>query len=120
MAEVEQKLQPRGQPTEGMTVAAVSPSRVPNATPIVFAQNAERISGWRTGAVVSSPRKPRNQETPSPATTWSASRISRSPGRLATCPPTTIVASGRCRRTTSHIAFTLPTFGRIELIPTTS
>ena len=78
------------------------------------------MSGCRTGAASSSPRNARNQATPSPATTWSASTTSRSPGRLAMWPPTTIVAPGWWRRTSSHISFTLPMFGRIPLIPTTS
>ena len=35
-------------------------------------------------------------------------------------PPTTIVAFGWWRRTSSHMSFTLPTFGRMPLMPTTS
>ena len=35
-------------------------------------------------------------------------------------PPTTIVACGWWRRTSSHMSFTLPMFGRIALMPTTS
>ena len=120
MAEVEQKLQPSGQPTDGITVAAVSPGPRPNGTPIVRAPKADTISGCRTGAATSSPRKARNQATPSPATTWSASTTSRRPGRFAMWPPTTIVACGWCRRTISHISFTFPTFGTIALMPTTS
>ena len=120
MAEVEQKLQPSGQPTDGITVAAVSPSPWPKGTPIVRASNADTICGCRTGAPASSPRKPRNHATPSPATTWSASITSPSPGRFAMWPPTTIVAFGWCRRTSSHMSFTLPMFGRMPLIPTTS
>ncbi|MFN8091726.1 MAG: hypothetical protein U0599_05780 [Vicinamibacteria bacterium] len=69
IAEVEQKLHPSGHPTDGTTVAAVSPGPVPKGTPIVRAPNAESTTGWRTGAPSSSPRKARNHEMPSPATT---------------------------------------------------
>jgi len=81
---------------------------------------AEVITGWRTGRVTSSPRKPRIQATPSPRTTWSASIRSASRGWLATWPPTTIVAQGWCWRTSLHIFSTLPRLGRIALMPTTS
>ena len=120
IAEVEQKLQPSGQPTDGMTVAAVSSLPVPKGTPIVRASKAETISGWRSGRSVLSPRKRRNQETPSPFTMWSASISSARPSRLAMWPPTTIVACGWCFRISSHMCFTFPTFGGMALMPITS
>ena len=57
---------------------------------------------------------------PSPGTTWSASTRSASPGRLATWPPITIVASGRSLRTSAHMWATFATFGTIAPIPMTS
>ncbi len=69
MAEVEQKLQPNGQPTEGMSVAATSPGRSRTATPMLRVPMPETTAGWRMGRSGSSPRKRRNQATPSPLTT---------------------------------------------------
>ncbi len=41
-------------------------------------------------------------------------------GTFAMCPPTTIVACGRCCRTSSHIFATLRRLGLIAEMPTTS
>ncbi len=64
MAEVEQKLQPSGQPTEGMIVAATSPGRSLTVMPTVRVPMPELMTGWRTGRSSSSPRKRRNHRTP--------------------------------------------------------
>ena len=61
MAEVEQKLHPSGQPTEGMSVAATSPGRSRTATPMLRVPMPETTAGWRIGRSASSPRKRRNQ-----------------------------------------------------------
>ena len=94
MAEVEQKLQPSGQPTDGIIVAATSPRRSLGFTPMLRVPKPEAIIGWRKGRSSSSPRKRRNQRTPSPRTMWSASIRSCRSGTLAMWPPTTIVALG--------------------------
>ncbi len=119
-AEVVQKLQPMGQPTEGMMVAAVVPLDCGSFTPSVRAPNPETISGWAIGAVSSSPRKRRIQEMPSPRTMWSASIIVSMPGTAATCPPTTMVALGASCRAIRHISRTLPTLTMIDEMPTMS
>jgi hypothetical protein len=64
IADVEQKLQPMGQPTDGIRVAAVSLGRAPIFTPRIRLSTAERISGWRIGRAASWPRKARNQAMP--------------------------------------------------------
>ena len=83
-AEVVQKLQPMGHPTDGMMVAAVLPLSCGNFIPMVRPPKPETISGWRMGAVSSSPRNRRIQEMPSPHTKWSASTIVAMPGVAAT------------------------------------
>ena len=86
MAEVEQKLQPSGQPTEGMTVAATSPRRSFTLTPRFRVPKPEVIIGWRSGRSSFSPRKRRNQRTPSPRTMWSASIRSAEIGDVGDVP----------------------------------
>jgi len=56
IADVEQKLQPIGQPTEGMTVAAVTPRGCGRRRPIIRTWNPETMAGCRMGAESSSPR----------------------------------------------------------------
>ena len=53
---------------------------------MVRAPTPEAISGWRIGRSASSPRKRRNQRTPSPRTTWSASMRSREAGMVGDVP----------------------------------
>jgi hypothetical protein len=55
-ADVVQKLQPMGQPTEGMIVAAVPPLFSGRLMPMIRVLRPETISGWRIGALTSSPR----------------------------------------------------------------
>ena len=55
-AEVVQKLQPIGHPTEGIMVAAVSRVLSGTLMPRIRKPKPERISGWTTGAQESSPR----------------------------------------------------------------
>src|ERR1017187_6222849 len=55
-AEVVQKLQPMGQPTDGMMVAATAPLAPGSFIPMVRASYPEMISGCRMGALSSSPR----------------------------------------------------------------
>src|ERR1035441_4172791 len=50
-AEVVQKLQPMGQPTDGMMVAATAPLVCGSFIPRVRASNPEMISGCRIGAL---------------------------------------------------------------------
>ena len=55
-AEVVQKLQPMGQPTEGIMVAAVPPLRSGRRIPMMRVRIPETIDGWRIGALSSSPK----------------------------------------------------------------
>ena len=55
-AEVVQKLQPMGQPTEGMMVAAVAPLRSGKRMPMIRVRIPETMAGCRMGALSSSPR----------------------------------------------------------------
>jgi hypothetical protein len=66
-ADVVQKLQPMGHPTEGMMVAAVEPL-FPAAAGPSRPPKPETISRMLDGRVSSSPRKRRIQEMPSPRT----------------------------------------------------
>ena len=67
-ADVVQKLQPRGQPTEGITVAAVEWENSGARIPMARTPKLDRMWGCRIGAVSSSPRYRRIQEMPSPRT----------------------------------------------------
>ena len=55
MAEVEQKLQPSGQPTEGISAAATSPGSSSTLTPMFRVPRPELTTGWRKGRSVSRP-----------------------------------------------------------------
>jgi hypothetical protein len=55
-ADVVQKLQPMGQPTEGMIVAAVAPLRSGKRIPMMRVRMPETMAGCRMGALSSSPR----------------------------------------------------------------
>src|SRR5512132_879618 len=93
-SEVVQKLQPIGQPTELMIVAAALPPPRGIGNPISLKPNDDAITGCRIGCPASSPRNSRSHATPSPLTIWSASIIDSTPGIAVTCPPTTIVDLG--------------------------
>ena len=67
-AEVVQKLQPIGQPTDGMIVAAGLPPPFGPCRPITRKPNDEGMTGCWMGASVGSPRYSRNHDTPSPFT----------------------------------------------------
>ena len=73
MAEVAQKLQPTGQPTDGISVAATSAGFSLTAIPMLRVPIRVGITGWRMGRFGSSPRNRRNHCTPSPRTIQSAS-----------------------------------------------
>ena len=55
-ADVVQKLQPMGQPTDGMIVAAVAPLRSGKRMPMMRVRMPETMAGCRMGAFWSSPR----------------------------------------------------------------
>ncbi len=118
--EVVQKLQPIGQPTEGMIVAAGSPPPSRGWQPHQAEAERRRDRRMRDRRSTGSPRNSRNQRIPSPFTMWSASSIRSTPGMAATCPPTTIVDFGECSRTRRHISRTLPTFTMMPEMPTMS
>ena len=118
--DVVQKLHPIGQPTDGITVAAVAPSRSGMRTPRMRVSKPEIISGCWIGASGSAPRYSRIQRMPSPRTMWSASSMLATPGIALTCPPTTIFDLGDSRRTMRHISATLARFTMMEEMPTTS
>ena len=118
--EVVQKLQPIGQPTEGMIVAAGLPAPSPLRMPITRMPNDDRSAGWTIGASGSVPRYSRNHRTPSPFTISSASIMRLSAGMAATWPPTTIVDPGECSRTSRHISRILPMFTMMPERPTMS
>ena len=105
MAEVEQKLQPIGQPTEGMSVAATSPGCLARLTPTLRVPMPETIRGWRMGCsgVLA-------QEAAEPADAFALDDVvgvdPLGAGRACwRCgPPTTIVARGRyCADQLAHL-----------------
>ena len=62
MAEVEQKLQPSGQPTEGMSVAATSPGRSLTVTPmfrVPMPESDRRMADGLLGVLAQEAAEPR-------------------------------------------------------------
>ena len=118
MALVEQKLQPTGQPTEGMSVAATLAGLLAEGDAHGAGARCPRgCGGGGWGASSRSPRKRLSQRTPSPRTMWSASTFSGRVGMLAMWPPMRMVALGWCSRMSLHMAWTLPTLGMIAVMP---
>ena len=118
--DVVQKLQPIGQPTDGMIVAAGLPAPLLRGSPITRKSKDDFRGGWVTGASGEAPRYSRNQRIPSPLTISSASILDSRPGMAATWPPTTTDERGECVRTSRHISRTLPTLTMMPEMPTTS
>ena len=121
MAEVEQKLQPRGQPTPGISVALSRPAWLAER----HAQDARAEPRSGPADAGSADSHPRPETAASTARRLLGQRGPRQPiasrsGTLAMCPPTTIVAGGWCLRISRHIRRTFNRFGMIELIPMTS
>ena len=107
-----QKLQPMGQPTDGMIVAAGLPRAARGRhAHACGSRTTEAIGGWRMGASVDPRPGTRGTSACPRRARCGRRRCGRSrPGMAATCPPTTIVDCGECSRTRRHISRTLPTF----------
>jgi hypothetical protein len=84
----------QGQPTEGITVAAISPGFVRKRdahVPSAVAGDDQRMPDRLAGVLAQKPPHPADALA---LTIWSASIRSSRSGTLAMCPPTTIFAAG--------------------------
>ena len=123
MAEVEQKLQPSGQPTDGMTVAATSPGRslAVNAH-AAGVPKPDLISGWRDRLVGRlRPGIGGTSGRPRPGRCGRRRSARSRSGTLAMCPPMTIVALGLILADQlAHLLALSASSGMISMMPITS
>ncbi len=117
--DVVQKFHPIGQPTDGITVAEVAPSRSGRRTPRMRVSIPETISGCRW-ALRHPPQHIRASSECLRRARWCQHRECVQRPELHCCVRPPRFANGDNRRTMRHISETLPTFTMMEEMPTTS
>ena len=112
IAEVKQKLQPIGRPTGGDS-GSRQRRRGGRRRPVFHVPETRNDLRWRIGRSTASPRKRRNQATPSPLT-WSASIRTGQVGDVRDVPADDEL---RYWRINAHIFATFPWLGMIAVMP---